>query len=112
MQDCDTLLMVGTSFPYSEFLPKEGQARSVQIDIDGKMLGIRYPIEVNLQGDSRETLRKLIPLLNKKTDLKLAGRNREQRQGLVADARRTGDGKRRSDQPAALVLGAFAAFAR
>ncbi len=69
MQDCDTLLMVGTSFPYSEFLPKEGQARGVQIDIDGRMLSIRYPMEVSLQGDSRETLRKLIPLLKKKTDL-------------------------------------------
>ncbi len=69
MQGCDTLLMVGTSFPYSEFLPKEGQARGVQIDIDGKMLSIRYPVEASLQGDSRETLRKLIPLLHKKTDL-------------------------------------------
>ncbi len=68
MTQCDTLLMIGTSFPYSEFLPKEGQARGVQIDIDGKMLGIRYPIEVNLQGDSRETLRKLIPLLERKSD--------------------------------------------
>ena len=44
--ECDTLLMVGSSFPYSEFLPKEGQARGVQIDIDGRMLGIRYPMEV------------------------------------------------------------------
>ncbi len=69
MQGCDTLLMVGTSFPYSEFLPKEGQARGVQIDIDGRMLSIRYPMEVSLQGDSRETLRRLIPLLKKKTDL-------------------------------------------
>ena len=57
--DCDTLLMVGSSFPYSEFLPEEGQARGVQIDIDGKMLGIRYPMEVNLVGDSAETLRAL-----------------------------------------------------
>src|SRR6185437_4827587 len=55
MQECDTLLMVGSSFPYSEFLPEEGKARGVQIDIDGKMLGIRYPMEVNLVGDSAET---------------------------------------------------------
>ncbi|MGH2735615.1 MAG: thiamine pyrophosphate-binding protein, partial [Actinomycetota bacterium] len=48
MMNCDTLLMVGTSFPYSEFLPEEGQARGVQIDIDGRMVGIRYPTEVNL----------------------------------------------------------------
>jgi len=68
MMDCDTLLMVGTSFPYSEFLPKEGQARAVQIDIDGRMLGIRYPTEVNLIGDSAETLRALVPYLKRKQD--------------------------------------------
>jgi pyruvate dehydrogenase (quinone) len=68
MQDCDTLLMVGTSFPYSEFLPKEGQARGVQIDLDGRMLAIRYPMEVALVGDSKETLRALIPLLQRKQD--------------------------------------------
>ena len=70
MSDCDTLLMVGSSFPYSEFLPKEGQARGVQIDIDGRMLGIRYPMEVNLVGDSRETLRALLPLLKRKENRK------------------------------------------
>jgi pyruvate dehydrogenase (quinone) len=68
MKECDTLLMIGTSFPYAEFLPKEGQARCVQIDIDGKMLSLRYPAEVNLMGDSRETLRRLIPLLHRKAD--------------------------------------------
>jgi pyruvate dehydrogenase (quinone) len=68
MQDCDTLLMVGSSFPYSEFLPEEGQARGVQIDIDGKMLGIRYPMEVNLVGDSAETLRALRGKLTRKED--------------------------------------------
>jgi pyruvate dehydrogenase (quinone) len=68
MSGCDTLLMVGSSFPYSEFLPKEGQARGVQIDLDGRMLSIRYPMEVNLVGDSRETLRALLPLLERKTD--------------------------------------------
>jgi pyruvate dehydrogenase (quinone) len=68
MQECDTLLMVGSSFPYSEFLPEEGQARGVQIDIDGKMIGIRYPMEVNLIGDSAETLRALLPRLQRKED--------------------------------------------
>ncbi len=68
MSDCDTLLMVGSDFPYSEFLPKEGQARGVQIDIDGRLLSIRYPMEVNLMGDSAETLRALIPLLQRKED--------------------------------------------
>jgi pyruvate dehydrogenase (quinone) len=68
MMECDTLLMIGTSFPYSEFLPKEGQAKAVQIDISGRMLGLRYPTDVNLQGDSRQTLQALIPLLQKKED--------------------------------------------
>ena len=68
MMECDTLLMIGSSFPYSEYLPKEGKARGVQIDISGKMLSIRYPMEVCLQGDSRETLRALLPLLDRKTD--------------------------------------------
>jgi pyruvate dehydrogenase (quinone) len=68
MTGCDTLLMVGTSFPYSEFLPEEGKARGVQIDLDGRMLGIRYPTEVNLVGDSAETLRALLPHLQRKED--------------------------------------------
>ncbi|MGH9410526.1 MAG: thiamine pyrophosphate-requiring protein, partial [Vicinamibacterales bacterium] len=68
MTECDTLLMVGTNFPYSEFLPKEGQARGIQIDIDGRMLGIRYPTELNLIGDAAETLRVLVPYLERKTD--------------------------------------------
>src|SRR4051812_721921 len=68
MMGCDTLLMVGSGFPYAEFLPEEGQARGVQIDIDGRRLGIRYPMEVNLTGDSAETLRALLPLLERKED--------------------------------------------
>src|SRR5947209_11655381 len=68
MEGCDTLLVVGSSFPYSEFLPKEGQARGVQIDIDAKLVSVRYPMEVNLVGDSAETLRALMPLLERKHD--------------------------------------------
>jgi pyruvate dehydrogenase (quinone) len=68
MMECDTLLLVGTSFPYSEFLPKPGNARGVQIDIDGRMLSLRYPMDVGLVGDSAETLRALMPLLKKKSD--------------------------------------------
>ncbi|CAN7412046.1 thiamine pyrophosphate-requiring protein [Massilia sp. LjRoot122] len=68
LQDCDTLLMVGSSFPYAEFLPPEGQARGVQIDIDGRMLGLRYPMEANLQGDAGATLRALIPFLERKQE--------------------------------------------
>jgi pyruvate dehydrogenase (quinone) len=68
MRGCDTLLMIGSSFPYSEFLPREGQARGVQIDLDPRMIAIRYPMEVKLVGDSAETLRSLIPLLEPKAD--------------------------------------------
>src|SRR3954447_9493625 len=68
MQNCDTLLMVGTSFPYSEWLPEEGQARCVQLDIDGRLMGMRYPVDVQLVGDARETLRALTPLLQRKED--------------------------------------------
>lgn len=68
MNNCDTLLMIGSSFPYSEFLPKEGQARGVQIDIDARYLSLRYPMEINLHGDSKETLAELIPLLKYKED--------------------------------------------
>jgi pyruvate dehydrogenase (quinone) len=68
MQGADTLLMVGSSFPYSEFLPREGEVRGVQIDIDPKLIGIRYPMEVNLVGDASETLRALATHLERKQD--------------------------------------------
>ncbi|NKE70779.1 thiamine pyrophosphate-requiring protein [Candidatus Manganitrophus noduliformans] len=81
MANCDTLLMIGSRFPYSEFLPKEGQARGVQIDLDGRMLSMRYPMEVNLVGDSKETLRALIPYLQRKRDR----RWREWIEGTIAE---------------------------
>jgi pyruvate dehydrogenase (quinone) len=81
MENCDTLFMVGSSFPYSEWLPEPGQARGVQIDIDGKMIGIRYPMEVNLIGDSKETLRALIPHLRRKE-------NRSWREQIEENVRR------------------------
>jgi len=68
MKGCDTLLTVGSSFPYTQFLPAFDQARAVQIDIDGKMIGMRYPYEVNLVGDAAATLRALIPHLERKED--------------------------------------------
>ena len=80
MNGCDTLLMVGSGFPYSEFLPKEGQARGVQIDIQPGMLSLRYPMEVNLSGDSAETLRALLPLLEQKQD-------RSWREGIEKEVR-------------------------
>ncbi|HEX4806128.1 MAG TPA: thiamine pyrophosphate-requiring protein [Conexibacter sp.] len=81
MEGCDTLLMIGSSFPYSEWLPQEGQARGVQIDVDGRMLNLRYPMEVGLTGDSRETLKALIPLLERKQD-------RSWREGIEDGVRR------------------------
>lgn len=70
MAECDTLLMIGSGFPYAEFLPKEDQARGVQIDLQPDMLSLRYPMEVNLQGDAGETLSALLPLLTQKTSRK------------------------------------------
>ncbi|HEX8938921.1 MAG TPA: thiamine pyrophosphate-requiring protein [Candidatus Limnocylindrales bacterium] len=81
MQEADTLLMVGSSFPYSEFLPPEGRARGVQIDLDARMIGLRYPMEVNLVGDARSTLQALIPLLERRTDQGW----RQSLEGKVAD---------------------------
>lgn len=66
MMECDTLLMIGSGFPYAEFLPKEGAARGVQIDIDASMMSIRFPVEVGLVGDAAETLRALLPRLEPK----------------------------------------------
>jgi len=68
MKNCDTFLMVGSTFPYSEFLPEPGSARGVQIDIDGNRLSLRYPMDVNIVGDSATTLRALLPLLTPKPD--------------------------------------------
>ncbi len=112
MMECDTLLMIGSRFPYSEFLPKEGQARGVQIDLDGTMLSIRYPMEVNLQGDSAATLRALIPLLERKTDRSW----REEIEKGVAHWWKVLEGRAMSTanplNPQRLFLGAVAATCR
>jgi pyruvate dehydrogenase (quinone) len=68
MSECDTFLMIGSGFPYAEFLPEPGKAKGVQIDIKADMLSIRYPMDVNLVGDAKETLKLLLPLLRQKTD--------------------------------------------
>lgn len=68
MRDCDTLLTVGSSFPYTQFMPDYDQARAVQIDVDATMIGMRYPYELNIVGDAATTLRALIPLLERKQD--------------------------------------------
>jgi pyruvate dehydrogenase (quinone) len=81
MRDCDTLLTIGSSFPYTQFLPEFGNARGVQIDIDPHMVGMRYPYEVNLVGDAKATLEQLIPLLD-------ADRGREWYDTVCANVRR------------------------
>jgi pyruvate dehydrogenase (quinone) len=81
MSGCDTLLIVGSSFPYSEWLPNEGQARGVQIDVHPRMLSIRYPVEVPLAGDAKETLRELLPRLERKEDRSW----REEIEGSIED---------------------------
>ncbi len=58
MQDCDTLLVVGSSFPYGEFYPPAGKVKGIQIDIDGRLLSLRFPMDVNLKGDSKQTLQR------------------------------------------------------
>jgi pyruvate dehydrogenase (quinone) len=68
LEQCDTLLLIGTSFPYIEFYPKPGQARAIQIDLDAARIGLRYPVEVGLAGDAKETLQVLLPLLQQKVD--------------------------------------------
>jgi pyruvate dehydrogenase (quinone) len=68
IQGCDTLLMIGTGFPWAEFLPPDGKARAVQIDLAPEMLGLRYPVDVNLHGDAADTLRALLPLIEHKAD--------------------------------------------
>jgi pyruvate dehydrogenase (quinone) len=68
MQECDTLLVIGCSFPYGEFYPPAGKAKAVQIDIDGRLLSLRYPMDVNLKGDAKQTLDALLPLVRRKED--------------------------------------------
>ena len=77
LEECDTLLIVGSSFPYIEFFPKPGQARGVQVDLDPLRIGLRYPVEVGLIGDSRATLRELLPLLK-----------RNEKRGFLEDAQK------------------------
>src|SRR5205085_4542919 len=88
LEDCDTLLMVGSSFPYIEFMPKPDQARGVQIELDPKRIGLRYPVEVGLVGDSRRTLQALLPMLQRHEDrsfLEKAQQGMEKWRKLMAD---------------------------
>ena len=103
--------MIGSAFPYSEFLPKPGNARGVQIDIDGTRISLRYPMEVNLVGDSATTLRALLPLLEQKRADDWRQGIEKGRRDVVEDARGPCDAVRRPDQPATRVLGIVAAAA-
>ncbi len=96
LERCDTLLMVGTSFPYIEFLPKPGQARAVQIELDPARIGLRYPVEVGLVGDSRRTLEALLPLLQPRAN---AGFLDEAREGMRAWTALMEERGRRADKP-------------
>ena len=112
MMDCDTLLMIGSGFPYSEFLPKEGQARGVQIDLKPDMLSLRYPMEVNLVGDSADTLKLLLPMLEQKRERSWRAGDRKERRRLVEDDGRARDGACESRQSAARDMGTLTAAAR
>ena len=112
MKGCDTFLMVGSAFPYSEFLPKPGAARGVQIDIDGSRLSLRYPMEVNMVGDSATTLRALAAAADAEEGILLAARHRDRHAGMVEDAGSARHGLRRAAQSATGVLGVVAAAAR
>jgi pyruvate dehydrogenase (quinone) len=93
MEDCDTLLIAGSTFPYIEFMPKPGQARSVQIDLDPMRIGLRYPVEVGLVGDCRRSLQKLLPLL----------RSNEKRSFLKQAQAGMKDWNKRMDEQAAVT---------
>ena len=77
MENCDTLFMVGSSFPYIEFLPKPGDAKGVQIDSDPKRIGLRFPVQAGLAGDSRAVLRELLPRFDHKQDRSFLDKARE-----------------------------------
>jgi pyruvate dehydrogenase (quinone) len=93
MRDCDTLLTVGSNFPYTQFLPELEQARAVQIDRDGKWIGMRYPYDINLVGDAKSTLASLLPLLTRKTDRSW----REEIEGNIADWWQTAERRAMTD---------------
>ncbi len=103
MNECDTLFMIGSGFPWAEFLPKQGDARGVQIDIKPAMLSIRFPMEVNLNGDSKETLKALLPMLTQKTDTSWRESIAKWKRELERDRRGSGADLGQPSQPAAPV---------
>ena len=111
MEDCDTLLMVGTSFPYIEFMPKPKQARGVQIDLDPKRIGLRYPVEVGLVGDSRNTLRELIPSAETQAGPSLPPRGTSWHEGLAGGHGKARHTKRQADEASGCGSGTGKALA-
>ena len=112
MMGCDTLLTVGSNFPYTQFMPKLDQARAVQIDRSGKWIGMRYPYELNLVGDAQTTLQALIPLLERKADRAGARRSRRTSRDWWQTVERRAHDRRRPGQPDADLLRAVRAAAR
>ena len=107
MEDCDTLLMVGTSFPYIEFLPKPGDAKGIQIELDPKRIGLRFPVEVGLVGDSRRVLRELMPRLKRhenRSFIEKAQKGMKEWQQII-ETRGTNPGKPMKPQVIAHELG-------
>jgi pyruvate dehydrogenase (quinone)/pyruvate oxidase len=96
LEQCDTLLIIGSTFPYIEFYPKPGQARGVQIDVDAQRIGLRYPVEVGLVGDSLQTLRRLIPMLKRNEERGFLQRAQESMRGWMALMEQRGT---RQDKP-------------
>jgi pyruvate dehydrogenase (quinone) len=107
LEECDTILMVGTSFPYIEYLPTPGQARGVQIDLDPKRIGLRFPVEAGLVGDSRRTLDALLPYLDRKADRRFLERaqNRMKKWWKLTEERGTLRDKPMKPQVVAWELG-------
>jgi pyruvate dehydrogenase (quinone) len=106
MQSCDTLLMVGTSFPYREYLPKPGKVSAIQIDIDPKRIGLRYPVHVGLIGDTQRTLKELLPLLAHNSDRRFLERAQSEMRNWQAlmEVRAKGNGELLKPQTVAWEL--------
>ena len=94
LKDCETLIIAGSGFPYMEFYPKPGQAKTVQIDIDPARIGLRHPVDVGLAGECRAVLRALLPMIHKKDDQDFLEQGPKEHEGLEQVDRRTGHPQR------------------
>ncbi|MER7441741.1 thiamine pyrophosphate-dependent enzyme [Micromonospora avicenniae] len=103
MEECDTLLMVGTSYPYAKYLPSPGQARVVQIDVDPSLIGMRLPVDAAVTADARLALQQLLPLLQTRTDRSFLGKYQRERDTWLADMARLRDPGRHPIAPQYLM---------